>query len=86
MTPDDALTASTLAMLDAWSDCAYTHEEAFLTEFAQPGSDLLSVHWNSATMRIVYLLPEGQHLTTSFPVSNWLAFYAAHPRKPGDSA
>ena len=36
---------------------------------------LADVSWNSCSMKVVYVLDSGQHISTSFTMSLWEEFY-----------
>lgn len=36
---------------------------------------LVSVHWNSCTMKVVYVLDCGQHCVTEFSIQLWEDYY-----------
>lgn len=66
---------TTLNTLAEWERIAFDHEQDFLEKFCHKAWQLLSVYWASDSMKVVYLIDEGQHITDSSPINDWLEFY-----------
>ena len=59
-------------------DAIWARREAFEKRFCQ-GEELLSTGLSSESLKIVYLLPEGQHITNSFPLAELMGFLEETP-------
>ena len=60
-----------------WEDEVWDYTDDFIKEFL-PNKDiieLLTVHWNSIGMKVVFVLNCGQHCTDTFSTKHWIKYY-----------
>jgi hypothetical protein len=67
-----------------------SHKDKFIKEFLydenSPGIIcLLSVHWNSCSMVVSYVLDNSKHVTTNFSIYLWIDFYNEYKDKENKS-
>lgn len=64
--------------LNRWEHAAWESEHDFLEKFCRGGTDLIEVSWSAAAMRVNYLVDEGQTVTDSIVIREWLDWYEKH--------
>ena len=63
--------------LEDWEEEIFVHSNEFIKEFF-PKIDvweILSVHWNSTSMKVDFVLHCGQHCSNSFTIKEWIEYY-----------
>lgn len=76
MTIDEETLVHTLQSLDEYIDIIFEHEEQFCSAFCM-GTDLdalISVWFNSRSVKAYWVLLDGTHLTTSIPINDFLVW------------
>lgn len=70
---------SAIHTLGKWCDAAILkNRREFIEQFTPHADILVSIHWNDESMNVVYTLASGKHVSESFPMSEWIAFYEKH--------
>lgn len=74
--PDAVTPQEVLSALSQWSELAHSESSGFIKRFCPSAWVLTSVSWDSHNMRFVYILENGQHISDSVEISQWLDFLA----------
>lgn len=69
ISPDNA----TLKQLSYWEDIVFSSQEAFEREFCN-GYELLGIWFNSETVKLWYMAPEGKHYSDTCTLKTFLEF------------
>jgi len=69
-------TTALLAVLSSWEDLAHDETKGFCQRFCPNAWILTHVSWDSENMRFVYILENGQHISQSVKITEWLEWLA----------
>jgi len=67
--------------IESWERVIFTNshsEDKFIKEFIGDEVDVMtvsSVFWNSCSMKINFILDDGQHMTDTFSIFLWEEYY-----------
>jgi hypothetical protein len=62
--------------LSKYETACFHDEESFLNKFGKGDCwQLLDVYFSSTSMKIVYVLWDGQHISDSYPIDEFIEWY-----------
>lgn len=63
--------------LDEWEAVVWREDKDFEEKFCH-GGELVSIYWNCSSMKVYYMLKDGNHITDSIDIEKWFEWLKNH--------
>lgn len=59
-----------IEILDEWERIVFDNVESFEKDFCH-GEELVGVYWSSSSMKVYFMMRNGQHVTDGYSMDEW---------------